>query len=84
MDNVNTYPNTFIRYCESDMIFHVDSNTTYLIMQKARSFVAGYCHLSDNPTIIKHSKLYGVILMEYTKLRHVVSSAAEVEVADFF
>ena len=84
MDYLHTYPNAYLRYTASDMILHVDSDAAYLVAPKARSRVAGYFHLSDHPNITKHPKLNGAILVECKTLRHVVSSAAEAEVAGIF
>ena len=62
----------------------MDSDTTYLIVPKARSRVAGYYHLLDHPSASQHPRLDGVILVECKTLRHLVSSAAEAEVAGIF
>ena len=96
MDYVNTYPNAYIRYYASDMVLHIDSDAAYLVAPKARSRVAGYFHLSDNPRnfmsetrisdISKTRKptLNGAIHVECKTLRHVVSSAAEAETAGVY
>ena len=84
MDYLHTYPHAYLRYHASDMILHVDSDAAYLVAPKARSRIAGYFLLSDHPNITKHRKLNGAILVECKTLRHVVSSAAEAEVAGVF
>lgn len=47
MDYLNTYPVAFLRYHASDMVLHVDTDTAYLVVPKAKSRVAGYFYLSD-------------------------------------
>ena len=84
MDYVHTYPNSYIRYKASDMILHIDSDAAYLVAPKARSRVAGYFHLSDNPSQGSTPMLNGAIHVECKTLRHVVSSAAEAETAGVY
>lgn len=85
MDYLNTHPNAHIRYYASDMILHVDAHAAqYLIAPKAQSRVMGYFHLPDHPNITKHPKRNGEILIECKILHHVVSSAAEAEVAGIY
>ena len=84
MDYAATYPNVFIRYHASDMVLHVDSDAAYLVAPKARSRIAGYYYLSDHPSKTTHPTLNGAILVECKTLRHVVSSAAEAEIAGVF
>ena len=79
LDYANTYKNAYLRYYASDMILHVDSDAAYLVAPKSRSRIAGYYHLSDHPSKRKHPTLNSAILVECKTLRHVVSSAAEVE-----
>ena len=66
------------------MVLHVDSDAAYLVAPKAKSRVAGYFHLSSHPNISKHPQLNGAIHVECKTLQHVVSSAAEAEVAGIF
>ena len=49
LDDCATYPNSKIRYYASDMILHVDSDATYLIIEGAKSRIAGHYYLSSNP-----------------------------------
>jgi hypothetical protein len=44
-----THPDASLLYIASDMVLHVDSNTSYLSETKARSRVAGYHYLSSAP-----------------------------------
>ena len=66
------------------MVLHVDSDAAYLVAPKSKSRVAGYYYLSDNPEIKNNPTLNGAIQVECKTLRHVVSSAAEAEVAGIF
>ena len=69
------------------MILHVDSDAVYLILQGAKSHIAGYFFLSDNtppPPMIPNPRLNGPILVECKLLRHVVVSSTEVETAGLF
>ena len=84
MDYLATYPNAYVRYYASDMILNIDSDAAYLVAPKARSRVAGYYHLTNNPTTTQTSHLNGAIHIECKTLRHVVSSAAEAEVGGIF
>ena len=84
MDFVATHPNAYIRYYASDMVLHIDSDAAYLVAPKAKSRVAGYFYLSDHPNITSPPQLNGAILVECKTLRHIVSSAAEAEVAGIF
>ena len=61
------------------MVLNIDSNAAYLIAPKARSRVAGYYHLTGDPSITQHPKLNGAIHVECKTLRHVVFSAVESE-----
>ena len=84
MDYVHTYPDEYIRFHTSDMILSIDSDTDYLIAPKLRSRVVGYFYLSSKPTDKEIPTLNGTIHVECKIFRHVVSSAAEVEVGDIF
>ena len=84
MDYVNTYPNTYIRYYASNMILHIDSDAAYLVAPKARSRIAGYYYFSNHPSKNTTTRLNGAIHVECKTLRHVVSSAAEAEIAGVY
>ena len=66
------------------MILNIDSDAAYLVAPKARSRVAGYYHLTSDPSKHKLPLLNGAIHIECKTLRHVVSSAAEAEVGGVF
>ena len=84
MDYAATHQNTYIRYHASDMVLNVDSDAAYLVAPQAKSRIAGYYHLSQNPTKTQHPTVNGAILVECKTLRHVVASAAEAETAGVF
>ena len=50
MDYTHSYPNAVIRYPDSDMRLHIDSDVAYLSMSNARSCGARYFYLSKHPT----------------------------------
>ena len=69
------------------MTLHVDSDVAYLVMPQARSRIAGYYYLSDNPNNFPRKKIpspNAPILVECKTLRHVVASAAEAETGGLF
>ena len=66
------------------MILNVDSYAAYLVQPQAKSRIAGYFLLWNLPTPTQHPTVNGAILVECKTLRHVVSSAAEAEVAGIF
>ena len=77
LDYVTTYPNPKIRFYDSDMILHVESNAAYLVQPNARSLYAGYYYLgSQNST---NNTLNGDVLVICRTIRNVVASAAEAE-----
>ena len=47
LDYLYTYPDAKIQFYDSDMILNVDSDTAYLIADKAKSRVAGYYYCSN-------------------------------------
>ena len=81
MDYLNACQNAFLRHCASNMAPHVDSDAAHLAMPKAKSRIAGHFYLSDHPNKTKHPKLNAAAHVECKTTRHVVSSAAEAEVA---
>ena len=81
MDYVATYPTAYIMYHASNMNLNIDSDASYLVAPKARSQVAGYYHLTNNPL---PPLLNDAIYVKLKTLRHVVSSAAEAETGGVF
>ena len=79
-DCAATYLNAIVCYKASDMVLHVDSDTSHLTMPEARSCYAGYFYLSDwhSPRPIKpNHERNGPIHMECKTIRNLVSSASE-------
>ena len=83
LDYLHSHQHAYIRYRASDMQLQVDSDAAYLVLPKAKSRVAGYYHLTNASTNGK-SFYNGPIHIECKALRHVVSSAAEAEVAALY
>ena len=63
MDYVATYPTTYIRYHDIDMILNIGSDYTYLVSPKARSRVAGYFKLNTLPKL-NYQTINGAICVE--------------------
>ena len=66
------------------MIVHVDSDAAYLVSLQARSWIAGFYHLSAVSSKRNPVPLNGGALVECKILKHVIASAAEAEVASIF
>ena len=84
LDYANTYKHTRVRFHASDMQLEIDSDAAYLVLPKARSRMAGYFKLLDDPKNKQRTLYNGAILIECRTLRHVVSSAAEAETNSVF
>ena len=66
------------------MILHVDSDAAYLVAPNAKSRVAGFYYFKNAPNGSSLPQLNSLIHIECKFLRHVVTSAAEVEVGGIF
>ena len=79
MDYFHTHSDAKIRYCTSQMQFHIHSDVYYLLGSKARSRLGGHFLLSDkfNPT--SQTKHNGAILVVAAILKNVMASAEEAE-----
>ena len=84
LDYVATHSNATIRYHASEMCLHVDSDTAYLVLPKARSRLAGHYFLSNLPTNSDLVRPNGPILTKCKTIRTVVASAAEAETHGIF
>ena len=84
MDYCHTHSDANIRYCASQMKFHIHSDASYLSASKARSRVGGHFFLSEkfNPTL--QTKHNGKILVVAAILKNVMASAAEAELGGLF
>ena len=79
LDYCATYPNTKIRYYTSDMLLHVDSNAAYLIVEWAKSRIAGHYFLSSKD--LTHN---GPLHILCRLLKSVVASTAKVKSVGLF
>ena len=84
-----TYPNASPIFRTSDIVLHIDSDTSYLSLSKARSRVGGYYYLSDLSSDLEKeptsgSKPNGPIFTVCHILRHTMAPAAEAELAALF
>ena len=85
MDYANIYQHVFVRYYASDMQLNVDTDAAFLVLPKARSCIAGYFWLPNDPEGPKRQYIDNLpILIECKTLRLVVSSAAESETHSTF
>ena len=66
------------------MVLHIDSNATYLVLLKAKSRIAGYYFILYYPNTNILATLNKVILVEYKRVKHVITSLAEGETAGVF
>lgn len=66
------------------MVLHVDSDATYLVLTKAKSWIARYYFLSEYPNRDTRPSLNRVILVECKDLCHVVSLSTKVEIVSIF
>jgi hypothetical protein len=49
LDSLDTHPKSTIRYHASDMILHIHSNASYLLVSNARSRLGGLFFLGNKP-----------------------------------
>ena len=89
LDYAATNPSAIIQYKASDMILHIDSDTSYLSEPRAHSRTGRHHYLSSLPTDPKKIPNLpppenGPIHMECRILKHMVTSAAEAEVGGLF
>ena len=66
------------------MILNIDSDAAYLVVPVARSRVSGYFYLTEKVPPQNPKCPNAPVLVESKVLRHVVSSAAEAEVAGVY
>jgi hypothetical protein len=77
-----THPDATIRYHASDMIFHIHSDASYLLVSNAGSRLTGMFFLGNKPP--DQDKLNGSILNVAAVIKNVVASAAESKVGACF
>ena len=82
LDYAATYPHTTLRYYDSGMVLHIESDAAYLVQPGAKSRIAGVYYLSNNqpnkPTA-PNPQRNGHINIVCKTLKHFVASAAEAE-----
>ena len=89
LDYTATNPSTIIQYKYSNMILHIDSDTSYLSDPRKHSCTGGHYYLSSLTTDPKKSPNLsppenGPIHTECIILKHVVASAAKSESRGLF
>eukprot|EP00957_Ditylum_brightwellii_P185136 14098628-Ditylum_brightwellii.AAC.1 len=86
MDYLAMYPNAVLYFFAGNIQLHTDSNAAYLVLNGAKSCIAGYFYCASNLHVINYNHtLHNVpILIERKMLKHVVCSAAEVECGMLF
>jgi hypothetical protein len=82
LDYLETHPDATIRYHASDMILHIHSDASYLLVSNARSRLGGLFFLGNKSH--KQETLNGFILNVSAAIKNVVASAAESEVGAGF
>ena len=84
IDYDDSCPNVVVICCASDMVLHVDSDASHLVLPKARNIIARHFQSSNHPKGNNHPFLNGALLVACTVLHHVLLSAAESETAGVF
>jgi len=81
LDYVATYPNDGITYRASDMVLAAHSDAGYLNASKARSRAGAFIFLSEDEAV---PRLNGPVMAIAQIIKHVMTSAAEAEIAALF
>eukprot|EP00957_Ditylum_brightwellii_P112875 8606296-Ditylum_brightwellii.AAC.1 len=86
MDYLATYPNAVLCFFAGNMQLHVDSNAAYLVVNGAKSRIAGYFYCASNPHTLNYNKKphNAPILIECRTLKHVVCSMKKAECSALF
>jgi hypothetical protein len=84
LDYCATHPEASICYCASEMALQVHSDASYLSVPKGRSRAGGHFFLGAQMTSIKPILNNGAVLTVSSIIKHVMSSAAEAEIAGLF
>jgi hypothetical protein len=75
LDYLATHPGATIRYHASDMILHIHSDASYILVSNARSHLGGLVFLGNKSP--EQDTLNGSILNVSSVIKNVVASAAE-------
>ena len=81
LDYIATQEGTVIKYTSSDMILTVHSDASYIRKSKARSRTSRHFFLSNEATIPQNN---GAIINIAHIIKHVITSATEVELATLY
>jgi hypothetical protein len=84
LDYCATHSEASIRYCASEMALQIHSNASYLSVAKGGSPAGGHLYLGTVAKSTKPILNNGAVLTISGILKHVMSSAAEAEVAGLF
>jgi hypothetical protein len=84
LDYCATHSEASICYCASKMALHIHSDASYLSVPKGRSCAGGHLYLGSASTSSTPMLNNGAVLTISGILKHVMSSAAEAEVAGLF
>jgi hypothetical protein len=82
LDYLAAHPDATIRYHASDMVVHIHSDASYLLVSNARSRLGGMFFLGNKSP--EQDALNGSILNVADVIKNVVTSAAESEVGACF
>eukprot|EP00957_Ditylum_brightwellii_P110139 8400392-Ditylum_brightwellii.AAC.1 len=86
MDYLAMYPNAVLQLFSGNMQLHVDSDTAYLVLNGAKSWIANYFYCVANPHTLNYNKTpqNAHILINCCTLKHVICLAAETEYSTLF
>jgi hypothetical protein len=84
LDYCATHSEASIRYCASEMVLQIHSDASYLSVPKGRSRAGGHIYLTAKSTSDQPILNNGAVLTISGIIKHVMSSAAEAEVAGLF
>jgi hypothetical protein len=84
LDYCATHSEASIRYCASEMALQIHSVASYLSVAKGRSQAGGHLYVGTAAKSTKPMLNNGAVLTISGILKHVMSSAAEAEVAGLF
>ena len=82
-----TFPDAVVKYIVEDMCLWIDSESSYLSIQKSRSRAGGFFYISDHPSKVpknKDPRPNGPIHILCKTMKMVVASAAEAELGGLF
>ena len=84
MDYLHSHPNAILRFHASDMILQTEADAAYLGLPKARSRVAAWYILGNDPTTTPTPMNNSPVHVMCNTIKNVMSSAAEAESGGLF